>query len=261
MIINTTVGGGGSVGSLKTIAVSEIAYLPSSAKDGTIAVITRTTVPNTYVQNEQPTAQKNGDVWITTSGTSNAPIILGNITLYPTSMKQYNGSEWVSVSGYIRSNGEWLSLEMILFRNGNTYSEITGGWLENDRMDGRGNLQQGDIGRDITLYYKAEGSTTWVWDRCRTVNKIPAGMYSKLVIRYSISRYGNLYIGFGSDANSSTMDVQGSYGGAVYTDRTVELNLSSLDPSYAGYMIVESRSTGYHNDPCTCTIHEAYLTN
>jgi len=125
-----------AAGAVKTIHANSAEALPTSAAEGTLAIISQTRPVKVLVQNTEPTAPDAGDVWVSTGVTSTAPVQTGNITVYPTSAKQYDGSAWVTVSTYVFSNGAWMSLEMYLFQSGDQNESVTGGWLAAWQMAG-----------------------------------------------------------------------------------------------------------------------------
>ena len=126
-IFNMVYGGGSNI-TAKSYASVEL--LPTSASENAVAVISDTAVSDVYVQNEEPATPEAGDVWINTSYYSNAQIRTGNITTYPISGKQYVGENWEHVNVYVRNNAEWLMLEVFLFKYGDLFESITGGWAE-----------------------------------------------------------------------------------------------------------------------------------
>lgn len=80
---------------------------------------------------EQPEVASEGMVWfhIDRSGpVSFNALGENNITVYPTSAKQYVGGAWVNKPAMIRRNGEWSEFATWLYINGNECEELTGGW-------------------------------------------------------------------------------------------------------------------------------------
>jgi len=120
---------GGTVGAVRTIHANSAETLPTSVAEGTLAIISQTRPGKVLVQNTEPTAPASGDVWISTDVSSSAPIQTGNITIYPSSAKQYVAVAWVTVTAYVFSGGAWIPLETYLFKNGDLYESITGGWV------------------------------------------------------------------------------------------------------------------------------------
>ena len=123
-------GGGGGTVYIEATAYTSTDMFPSTAEEGTIAIISATPVSNVYVQNEEPATPETGDLWINTSYYSNVQIRTGNVTTYPISGKQYVGETWEHVNVYVRNNSEWLMLEVFLFKHGDLFESITGGWAE-----------------------------------------------------------------------------------------------------------------------------------
>ena len=126
----------GGVGKVTAIAVENAENLPSSKREGTIAVISSISVKSVYVQNTEPTAPVAGDVWVNTGVSSTAPVVVGNATIYPVGVKQYTTGVWKDVSAYVFLSGSWNMLEMYLFKDGDQCEDVTGGWIAATQMNG-----------------------------------------------------------------------------------------------------------------------------
>lgn len=133
MIFNMVTGGAAGV---KVIAADSEEALPENKQEGTIAVITNVAIGAVLVQNETPASPEAGDVWVNTAVRSTGPVQLGNATLYPSGVKQYITGEWKSVSAYVFTLEGWQPLEMYLFRSGDLFEDVTGGWAVSTQMLG-----------------------------------------------------------------------------------------------------------------------------
>lgn len=105
---------------------------PTTAAENTIWLKTTTPVTRTLFRYEQPASPTSGMVWIKPGSESHvpfSPIKDGDITLYPLTAHQYNGSQWVEISekaSYL--NGAWESWNVHLYDRGKEYTDLTGSW-------------------------------------------------------------------------------------------------------------------------------------
>lgn len=100
-------GGGGKNKSLVVKAYASEEVLPSSAKEGEIAVISSTPVQNVYFQTAEPSEVNNGDLWITFDSRGKNSTNTDNIIFYPQKAFQYINSQWVEVSILIWNGENW----------------------------------------------------------------------------------------------------------------------------------------------------------
>lgn len=173
-------GNGGSGGGGLNFSVKEYApetVLPSTGKENTIIVITDVKIASWIFSVTEPIAPAEGIVWIPT-GTSSAVVFnalkKNCVEVYPTSVKQYIGGEWVDMDAYIYQNGEWVQFSEIftslyLYKAGDTCDSVTGGW--------GGSLGDG--------YLSFGGDSTGT--QANTKNKISFEGYTKLMIEYEIT--------------------------------------------------------------------------
>lgn len=125
-------GGGGLRISVKAYASPEA--LPTSEAENAIAVITGTAISNVALSPEEPVTKSTGTVWIPTSG---GDISIGvdeqeTIILHPNQCMQWDGNQWETCDAFVFQSGKWISFAtavFYLYRPGNTYESITGGWV------------------------------------------------------------------------------------------------------------------------------------
>lgn len=99
-------------------------YLPETAEENTIAVISDQDVANWIFSVEEPSAAAEGDVWFCASGSSSRPFNAltpeeeNDLFVYINAAKQLVQSEWQTVLIKIYQNGEWHPFETILYQDG-----------------------------------------------------------------------------------------------------------------------------------------------
>lgn len=141
MIFHPMIGGGGASISVKAYASAD--ELPTTAKDGAIAVISATPVGTVFVQSAEPSVAKNGDLWITYSTSGNHPANAGNVTIYPLNAYQYTDGSWAKLSMFIWANGKWNTNleELVVLRDGviapeaGSYKNVTGTSFANGKIN------------------------------------------------------------------------------------------------------------------------------
>ncbi len=143
MILNMVGGGGGAGLNFSVKAYASESVRPSVEKENTIAVIADE-INGWIFSATEPTSPSEKMVWIPTgtSSTVNFNALKKNgIEVYPQSVKQYIGGEWVQIDAYIYRGGEWVQFSEIittlyLYTSGNTQDSVTGGW----KTLGKGNI-------------------------------------------------------------------------------------------------------------------------
>lgn len=119
-------------------AYASESVVPSNTDGNHIAVITNTAITSWIFSPVTPSSPAQGMVWIVTGNSSSASFnalqnndINNAIMLYPTSIKQYIDGAWVVKK--TRINSVWFGLfDGMLFDNGETFDDITGGWKNHD---------------------------------------------------------------------------------------------------------------------------------
>ncbi len=124
MIFNTT--GGGTALNFKVVGNPQ----PSTAKENTIWIDTDT-ITSWLFSATEPSPAEPGMVWISigTSSTVEFNALKKNgIQVYPLSAKQYVSGAWVDKTAKSYHGGEWVEWVTFLYKDGNQYNDITGGW-------------------------------------------------------------------------------------------------------------------------------------
>lgn len=140
MIGRTNTGGSGGGGGLNFRVLGGTSA-PPSPKENDIWVNTDVKISSYVISATQPTTHDSGLVWIPTGTSSTVhfnALKKNAIEVYPQSVKQYIGSEWVQIDAHIYHGGEWVQFseiikELYLYKPGDMCIEVTGGWtkLEN----------------------------------------------------------------------------------------------------------------------------------
>lgn len=130
MIFNM-VGGGSSSAALNFTVVGGTTK-PSNPTENTIWVNTSTAITSWVFDAPPAPTGSAGMVWFEISTSSTVyfnTIKSNNITVYPVSCKQYISNSWVEKSIQVYQSGSWKSLWTgELYKSGNEYEGITGGW-------------------------------------------------------------------------------------------------------------------------------------
>lgn len=262
MIFNMS--GSGDI-SIKAITVNNESNLPASARDGVIAVVSSVKAKTVYVQNTEPLEFVEGDIWMTVAEDSNAPIQKKAITVYPSSFKQRIGTSWITVPGYVRYNGVWESLDLWLFKTGNPYSNITGGWKKYGTNEGAQVNEVDNItsGQSIVFTMPKMESGGYAHATVGTTNLIPAGKYNRLVVSGYKTYVSAIDVGFAQSISewNPSYDVFINCVSMGSSEETFELDISSLGSDYQGYLFIRATTTSNAKDTDTITITEVYLCN
>ena len=140
MIFNM-IGGGGSGIRFSITAYTSAESLPTSAKEGAIAVITNINIADYVFTDQEPITKNTGSVWITVSG-GGIPYTIdkkGVVTLYPALCRIWDGSSWVVCDAFLYKYGKWTQFAAgtyIFFDNGDMCESSTGGWTKEGFSDG-----------------------------------------------------------------------------------------------------------------------------
>ena len=122
-------GGGGGVSlNFKVVGNPQ----PENPADNTIWLKTDVPVTGYYFSPEQPEAMAEGQVWLQTEipGIVKFNALKKNgIRLGLKCAMQYTSGGLVNVEALIYQNGTWIDWVTYLFKNGNEYTDLTGGWV------------------------------------------------------------------------------------------------------------------------------------
>ena len=224
--------------SIKQYGLSEV--FPPSEDENTIAIITDNTITDWMFSLEEPEDPSEGMVWIATSTISpvefNALEING-IMVYPISAKQYVSGTWVDKTAKSYQNGAWVDWITYLYKEGNQYTALTGGWTS------YGNYANIIFNSDhIHLTIKDDSNEQW--GMAHTTNKIDVTNINTLY--FYIDERTSADIAESSNANSkySTVGIASSpdvrtYGWTAYAripsgtiDTWFEVDVSAQSGSY-----------------------------
>lgn len=112
----------GGDGEMKTRVMNVLSAesLPSTAWDGTIALISPLDVGRVYVDASVPDAPNVGDVQIRPNLSSSYAYVIGDVTVPYADIYQYNGAAWEKMTYYRYDGTEWKPGRVYLLDGGNT---------------------------------------------------------------------------------------------------------------------------------------------
>lgn len=120
--------GGGTGLNIEVIGGTE---QPDSPAENTIWVNTATDITGWAFRADAPSNPVDGTVWFNISSESrlNLNVLTENeLCVYINGAKQFISNAWNPVDILIYSGGEWKSGEKYLFKSGEQYKDVTGGW-------------------------------------------------------------------------------------------------------------------------------------
>lgn len=134
MIFNMIVGGdkgGGADLNFSVVRYASESDLPETAVENTIAVITETEITNWAFDVDEPETLDEGMVWFgigTSSLVEFNALKTNSVQIYPLCAKQYINGALVDVTAKTYQGGVWVDWTAYLFKDGNTFESLTGGW-------------------------------------------------------------------------------------------------------------------------------------
>lgn len=148
MVGKTNAGGGGGGLNFRVIGGTST---PENHKENDIWVNTDTEITSWAFSATEPESPTEGMVWISTGQSSSVEfnaLKKNGIQVYPIAAKQYISSALVYKEAKIYQNGEWVDWVLYLFKDGNQYNAITGGWTQiamSGKMQGTVSFSGGNI--------------------------------------------------------------------------------------------------------------------
>ena len=251
MIFNMTGGGSASL-NFKVTGGEEA---PANPPDNTIWINTSDKITGWVFSATEPEEPTEGLVWITTGSASTSAfnaLKKNSIMVYPLSAKQYIGGTWVDKTAKSWQDGEWRDWMVYLFRDGDEYESLTGGWKALIEIDSHGdatsNLTITNTGSVLQLAKTAKS-----WSIAYAAKKIDLTSFT--AVSFEISKnswiYGdsNAYIGI-FDAITATAPTAYSLAAQASTAKdeagTYSVDVSGLTGEYyIGFLmtsITESES-------------------
>lgn len=133
MLINMVGGGraGGSINDSFNFTVVGGTSFPGSPQENTIFVDTSTNITGWCMGWSLPDSPENGTVFlseVSLSGVHFNAVKNNGLWLYLSSCMQYINNEWVTKTAYIYQKGAWIPFKTYLYKNGEEFADITGGW-------------------------------------------------------------------------------------------------------------------------------------
>lgn len=115
---------------LKILQYANAEELPTTAQEGSIAIITSAAIDEVYVQAETPANVAVGTLFFLAAGSDTTLLTIDSISFYSTGAFIRTDTEWLAVDTYIFRDGAWKFVPSgQLINAGNTYGEYTGGFV------------------------------------------------------------------------------------------------------------------------------------
>ncbi len=255
MLGRTNTGGGSGGGGLSFQVVGN--PRPSNPKEGTVWANTGTEITGYVLSATAPENPIAGMLWIKISDSSSikvgTPLGKDYITIMLDSVSQYVGGKWVSVEAASFQNGVWNELTTYLYKNGNEYESLTGGWGSADVGYTWGNnatyLNNATKNSDSITIASANGKAGAVG----TKNKIDVTNYSRLKFVYSSTANNEAKSIFALNAGrncnkDSNSDIVAFTTYPSGDNKTVELDVSKITGSYYVIATVDSNHSTTINE-------------
>lgn len=229
MIFHPITGGGASGLSVKAYADESV--LPQTAASGALAVISSVGVGNVFVQIPEPSAPKDGDLWISYKASGELVTTAGAFLFSPQKAYQYIGSAWTSVVLKVFNNGEWATTvgNEVIYSPGNEHTDITGGWV---------------AGGSTTILNKTANNMRIAGGPATTAIKIDLTHYSTVKFSAQCLSGNPTELGVGVSQTEFTAKIYTGSNESSYVDRTVPV--SSLNGEF--YIIVNAKSESSPTD-------------
>lgn len=163
---------------------------PTNPKENTIWINTGTRIAGWTFGNNEPIEAVDGLVWIETNKNSDVKFNALNesenkneIQMYPIKAHLYTSDGWVDVPMKHYANGSWHDVVVYLFKDGNQYTDITGGWINNTGFTfNSSNAAAGTVSIGQTIQCKTgTGKSSYA----STAQKIDVSGYSSIVVHAS----------------------------------------------------------------------------
>ena len=237
---NGNLGGGGASLNFKVVGGTT---QPENPKENTIWVNTDTAISEWVFSATQPTNPVEGMVWFQTGASAAAAfnaLKKNNLTVYPVACKQYVNDAWANKAAITFQGGTWISWINVLFKNGDQYSAITGGWAGYQELNVKVN-----IGNSL----KMNGTGT-------NNNNTLASIYTQNPVDVTYAKTlklddggvsaisgGGIKIGLSAIRPDSKANAQSVYSGnnianAYYSRENSSLDISSVSGEYYVFVIV-----------------------
>lgn len=242
---------------------------PSATRENTIWVNTNATISEYVFSAEKPARPVDGMVWIATGTTSSVAfnaLKKNGIFVYPKAAMQYVDGAWVNKAAYFYTSGGWTqfsALATYLYKSGNYYTDLTGGWTCNNANPNGGSYGASLKKNAANMVFKASyvDGSYFANGFAKTVKKISLSEIKAIsIVVSSASINADIKIALVvCDENTpygyknSTANTKLS---STSTEKKFTLDVSSLSGSY--YVGVAS-SAGSDDGTSTVTIKEVYV--
>lgn len=212
---------------------------PSDPKENMIWVYTEG-MTGWYFQPAQPETMKDGEVWISTGISS--PVAFNalkknSIQVHPISAKQMVSGSLVSKTCQIYQNGEWKPFVMYLYKDGEEYKNLTGGWTESFKR--AGSITATPDG--FVLSYSDDGGSGICYSTEEPIDLSAVSTIEAVLADFSATNNG--YFGIGVYTERMTNYDSFNRGVAfsdLYSGDMVSVNVSALNGEFYIYFGVKA---------------------
>lgn len=235
MIFNVS-GGGGAALNFKVLAyATEEELLAATPVENTIGIVTETPITSWIFSATEPSPAAPGMVWIST-GTSSLiefnALKKNGVQVYPISVTQYVSGAWIGKTAKSYQSGAWVDWINYLYKDGNQYTDLTGGWAVYKENNGGYDVSFENDGIEVT-YNGAQSN----WNASAyTIKKIDVTNYTTLtadvayIHHYSDSKF---ILGLNSSpGNTSIFTHSQSLAKTADDTYPVTVDLSDLSGSF-----------------------------
>ena len=238
-ILNVS-GGGGAGLNFKVLGGT---VLPANPRENTIWVNTSAKITGHVFDVNQPTGSE-GLVWIQTGTSSSAPfnaLKKDAIQIYPTGAKQYISGAWVDVVAKTYQDGAWVDWAVFLFKNGNRYESLTGGWGTGYKTNSAFSAVNASFGSEIGFSISRVAGKINYCQIAATKNKIDLTNANKLRFKFTSvgGNSGYIRVGIARSLDFTSSSAIVSYL-TVNSSGDANLNVSGISGEYYVFCGVSS---------------------
>lgn len=249
-------GGGGAPLNFEVVGNPQ----PNSPKENTIWVDTDVKITRWIFSATEPENPVEGMIWIFTGASSvvgfNALKKKNGIQVYPLSAQQYISGAWTDKSSQSYQNGEWKTWIEYLYKEGDEYTSVTGGFSKTagNNIGTQTLTKLSHCLRLVSIGNISGGSNFTV----STAHKIDVTPFSTLCARIRHTDNGNTSFLLGVDTRNGIMVYEAScaLGIEESTADTVSLDISSMQGDQYILLGMSGRKVSNSGE---CDVYEVYL--
>lgn len=208
---------------------------PSDPKENTIWVETEHEITGWAFSADEPEEPADGMVWILTTLDRFASFnALKNkaVMVYPREAMQYFDGKWNSMKAESFAGGEWTPWILYLYKEGNEYEDVTGGWkaVNTKPASGYGNAITPTIERNTgSIKFVISSASTSGGGLCYMSNKIDLTPYDTLYVSMLQGWSGRKDVLVTKDASTMWESVTPRIRHSGLTAHIITLDISDID--------------------------------